>query len=101
MPKERIYAKHDPTYVEAETPDSDIRLAGVEVQWNQHEPLSSNEAAVRIGTGHLNHHDDAYDANSGIGPISVPYYIEMNRDELNKFIRVLKRACRVMYGGDE
>jgi hypothetical protein len=102
VPKERIYATGDPTYREAATPDDEAAMAGVELQWSQFEPASDNDAAVAIATGHLNLHlEQLGEGEAGKAPISTPYFVWLNRRQINKLISDLRRARRAMYGDDQ
>jgi hypothetical protein len=99
MAKERVYACGDPTWVDGDStakfPPNQVSVRpGVEVQFFR------DGDAIGVATGHLT--DETFDeANSEHDRVTWPYFVWLDRKEVNKLIRDLRRARNVTFGGDE
>jgi hypothetical protein len=110
MPKELIYS--EPLYVSSDDPDPDRNV--VEVNWSReggHVALVTR-AVHSDGTDYFYEcdvaHDERYDA-----PVPVPmtekemsamkggFYVDLDRDAINRIIRNLRRARDQAFGRDE
>lgn len=70
-------------------------------QWGPYPVDNDAEAGVCVGTGHLNKSELLAEDSGTEIDITFPYYVWLNRRDLNRVIAMLRRARRATYGEDE
>lgn len=93
MPRENVYAES--------TPDGE---RGVQVQWYPSSRTPEGELAggnVTLGAGNLTRDGLDTAVDEPVPGYTPPQFADLDRDGINRLIRVLRRARSSVFGADE